>query len=318
MKKVEKSKIPLFAVWVYETVMLFVRFFTYRKKLSTKHNFKEPFFIIGCGRSGNTLLRSMLVAGGEVSIPPESYVWPRIIRRFWPLSFLPWNTLSSFVVSEFEAYKEFNTWETNLYRAHSKARSLPKKKQTLSHIIDIVYRTYIEEKGENADRWGDKTPINTIFIDKIIKIFPKAQFIHIVRDPRDVVCSYTKAGLYNNYWDALAFWKESNNKAIKLKQRLPENQYFQVKYEELVKSPETELKKICGFLNIKYTDKLLDFWKNKDNLGDVAMRKHHENLKNPINTNSIGKWKTVLSREDVERIESVASEVNEDYGYFKP
>lgn len=217
MKKIKKAKIPLLFVWIYESLSLLARFFTIRKRITADHHFKEPFFIIGCGRSGNTLLRSMLVAGEEVSIPPESYVWPRIIRRFWPLSFLPWHILSSFVVSEFESYKEFNTWEINIYRAHARVRGLAKDKQTLSHIMDIVYRTYIEEKKEKATRWGDKTPINTIFIDKIIKIFPKAQFIHIVRDPRDVVCSYTKAGLYDNYWDALDFWKTANNKATKLK-----------------------------------------------------------------------------------------------------
>ncbi|MEQ5791021.1 sulfotransferase [Muricauda sp. NFXS6] len=315
MNNIKKSKVSLLLVWLYETVVVLISFFSVRKKITTRHQFKEPFFIIGCGRSGNTLLRSMLVTGKEVVIPPESYVWPRLIRRFWPMSFLRWEILCSWVIGEFEAHK-FDTWEVNLYKAHEKARGLPKNRRTLSNILHVIYSTYAEEKNQKDIRWGDKTPINTIYIDKLYKIFPNAQFIHIVRDPRDVVCSYVKAGLYDNIWDALDFWIESNKKAVKLETLLGKDQYFQVKYEKLVEFPEDELKKICTFLNINYSTKLLDFWKYSDNLGDVKRRKHHVNIGNPLNTDSIGKWKTVLNQEEKEIIETKAASEMRLFGYL--
>src|SRR5690606_31966252 len=201
-KKTNKSKIPLFFIKLFDRIVLLLRFFCVRKKLTSNHDYLEPFFIIGSGRSGNTLLRSMLVASNQLSIPPESYVWPRIIRRFSAYSFLPWDILSSMIVGEFESYKEYMTWDVNLYPAHQKARKLRKKDQSLSNVINSIYQTYNIAKSQEGIRWGDKTPINTIYINKILKVFPNAQYIHIERDPLDVVCSYVKAGLYSNYEEA--------------------------------------------------------------------------------------------------------------------
>lgn len=305
LKKNIKSKVPLFLVNFFDQLSLISRFFYKRKRLTGSHNFSEPFFIIGSGRSGNTLLRSMLVSGGQVSIPPESYVWPRIIRRFSSYSFLPWELLSSIVVSEYESYKEFNTWEVNLYRAHQAVRKLKNKERTLSNAINCVYQIYNEEKGCQGLRWGDKTPINTIYVDKILNVFPNAQYIHIERDPLDVVCSYVKAGLYETYEEAAFFWKEATNKANTLGKKLPTSQYYKISYEELVTDPETELQKVCIFLNIEYRNSMLDYWKKTNELGDVKLRSHHKNIGKSVNTSSIGKWKNQLSEAEVIKLRSI-------------
>ena len=43
----------------------------------------EPLFIIGAPRSGNTLTRRVLMASGQIYIPPETYVIGEILSR-WP------------------------------------------------------------------------------------------------------------------------------------------------------------------------------------------------------------------------------------------
>ncbi len=306
-----KSKIPLSLVKLLDTLHLGYCFFFKRKKKTTHHDFKEPFFIIGSGRSGNTLLRSMLVAGEEVSIPPESYVWPRIVRMYATYNYLPWEKLCSLIISEFEAYKEFYTWEVNLYKAHEKARNLPKHQQSLSYIINAIYATYQEERGEQGLVWGEKTPINTLFIDKIVKIFPKAKYIHIIREPKDVACSFIKAELKENYQEAAKFWSAYVKKANGLKNITPNEQYLKVRYEKLVSQPETELKKISVFLGISYTPKMLEFYKIKENLGDVKYEKHHHNIGKPVSTNSIGKWKEILSKQEQENIDNITKELFE-------
>ena len=58
----------------------------------------SPIMIVGCGRSGNTLLRSMLVQGGEIAIPPESYVWPSIARGYAKWRYSSWQTVTDQVV----------------------------------------------------------------------------------------------------------------------------------------------------------------------------------------------------------------------------
>jgi len=311
-----KSKTPFLLVWVYDSLKLMFRFFFKRYPISKPYNFTNPFFIIGSGRSGNTLLRSLLVSGNEVSIPPESYVLPRVYRRYKVLSFLKWDVLSSIVVSEFEAYKEYYTWEANLYKAHQKTRAFNKNEKSLAHILNAIYTSYSEPTGINIKRWGDKTPINTIFIDKIARIFPKAQYIHIIRDPRDVVCSYVKANLYDDYNSALAFWKQANIKAEALKEQLSVSQFIQLRYEDLVTNPEQELKRVCVFLNLEYKPEMLLFWQNKDSLGDVKYNEHHKNIGNPISTSSIGKWRQILTSEESAAIEKSVSDLMFRYQYL--
>lgn len=302
----KKSIIPLFFVKLYDSLCLGLNFLLFRRKpFSASHNFPEPFFIIGSGRSGNTLLRSMLVAGNEVSIPPESYVWPRVVRIYATYNFLPWEKLCSLIIAEFEAYKEFYTWEINLYEAHQNARKLPKGKRSLSHIINEVYKTYQKERNEENRIWGDKTPVNTFFIDKIYRVFPDSKYIHILREPKDVACSYIKAGLCENYRQAAEDWKLSVEKALSLKKALSPEQFFQIRYEELVQDPENTLKKIALFLNIPYSDSMLEFYKNTENLGDVKYGDHHKNIGNPVNTSSIGKWEKILSSEEKTMIEQI-------------
>lgn len=315
-KNILKSKIPFFIVSVFDASRLVFNFFTRRHKLTKKYDFNHPFFIIGSGRSGNTLLRSLLVAGEEVTIPPESYVLPRVYRRYKMLSFLDWDILSATIISEFEAYKEFYTWEVNLFEAHQKVRNFKKNEKSLAHILNAVYATYNEKEGSSVKRWGDKTPINTIFIDKISKIFPKAQYIQIIRDPRDVVCSYVKAGLYEDHLEALSFWEQANLKAEVLKRKVPASNFYQIKYEDLVTSPETELPRICEYLKITYDPDMLSFWKNKDQLGDVKYNKHHDNIGNPINNSSIGKWKGVLPEETLSVIMERAQPLMKKYNYI--
>jgi hypothetical protein len=215
--------------------------------------------------------------------------------------------LASIVISEFEAYRAFNTWEINLFEAHQSARKLSKKKQTLSNILHQIYSRYTLEKGFKGSRWGDKTPINTLYADKILKVFPKAQFIYLERDPRDVVCSYVKAGLYEEYESPARFWKACKEMSIRLQKKLPQDQFLTVKYEAMVSAPEEEVQKICSYLGMQYAPDLLNYWQRTEQLGDVNFRAHHENIKSPISTDSIGKWKGQLSQEDLKKISYITN-----------
>ena len=73
-----------------------------------------PFFIIGSGRSGNTLLRSILSGNSNISIPPESYRLPFAIKKFHIFNNRNWEDIISQVLKEFEDCKEFYTWEIDI------------------------------------------------------------------------------------------------------------------------------------------------------------------------------------------------------------
>ena len=74
----------------------------------------RPFFIVGSGRSGNTVLRRMLCAHGDLHIPPETYVLGDVIRVFRRHRGLLWRDLVPLVLGKFEFYPEFVTFDVSL------------------------------------------------------------------------------------------------------------------------------------------------------------------------------------------------------------
>ena len=120
-----------------------------------------PFFIIGSGRSGNTLFRH-----------------------------LAWKDLVYLTLSQFYHHKEFETFNLELRPLVNQLLLVPYELRSLNIILDHFYKYHAETQGISFNRWGDKTPLNTFFLDLIFNVFPKAQFIHIIRDGCDVVPSY--------------------------------------------------------------------------------------------------------------------------------
>ena len=250
----------------------------------------NPFFIIGSGRSGNTLLRAMLVAHPDLSIPPESFVLPAVIRKFYRYDYILWPDLAWMVITEFETYPEFRFWELDTRELYERALALPEKERSLAKLLDLIYVAYEEKHQPGAKRWGDKTPMNTLCLERLNWVYPNAQYIHIIRDGRDVAASYLAAGIFPDLKSACARWVTSIERAQEFGKRVGPERYCEVRYEGLVRNPAPCLQNLSAFLEVTYSEIMLDFWKVSDQLGDTQ-QKHHTNLKNPVNPKSIGRWR---------------------------
>ncbi len=275
----------------------------------------NPFFIIGSGRSGNTLLRRILHAHSELFIPPETYVLGRIIKLFRQYSNMKWSDLVSLIYSRFQFHPEFFIFGIDsLQPLANKVSKCDKRKRSLAYIINSFYLYYAEVHNIKKQRWGDKTPINTFCLDRIYSVFPKAKFIHIIRDGCDVVYSYVNAGIYNEYTEAALRWKISVKLARKFGNKHPEN-YLEIRYEDLVNNPEKEIKKVCDFLEIDFEPQMINSENIADKLGDVAVRKHHANVYKPINKENIGKGRKKMSLEDKIQIDKIIGKELLQLGY---
>jgi len=195
--------------------------------LNRKENY-NPFFIIGSGRSGNTLLRRILHANEHLFIPPETYVLGKIIKLFRQNKNLSWRNLVYLILSHFEFHKEFDTFNISLRPLAERLIRLPKEKRSLAYIINSFYQFYAEEKDLSGKRWGDKTPVNTFHLERIYSVFPDAQFIHIIRDGCDVVWSYFEKGIYNSIELAAKRWLISIKLSKNFGAKHPQ-QYFELK-----------------------------------------------------------------------------------------
>lgn len=291
-----RAPYPQWLYGVYDQVQLIRRFFFLRARLSSPTLAVPPLFIIGSGRSGNTLLRAILYQHPAFCIPPESYVLGDVVRWFRMYSFLPWPTLSAAVLDIFETHPQFHTWEIDLRELRASVRTYAPPRQTLADLLDALYRYYHAIKKPEAVRWGDKTPLNTFYVDRIHSVFPGAQYIHILRDGRDVVASYLGSGHYDSLELACRRWQISIRRAQRFARSIGERQYMEIRYEDLVSTPEETIRGLADFLNVEFIDVMLRPQEIAGDLGDTHLP-HHANVANPISTASIGRWKHELTDE---------------------
>ena len=163
----------------------------------------EPFFIVGSGRCGTTLLRRLLMESSEAHIPPENWrlkdVIPCFKRYQWTVE---WNDLSRLAVNYFAHQGEYNPDKTinkwfdgrSLKPLIDELEAIPSEEQSLARLIDHLYRYHGRVRETKVLRWGDKTPLNVWNMNQISEVFPDAKFVHLLRDGTDVAASFIKAG----------------------------------------------------------------------------------------------------------------------------
>ena len=314
LRFIEKS--PLFIKIIYKRMKFYLRLLYLNKHRITSKQKYDPFFIIGSGRSGNTLLRSMLVRNSNISIPPENGSLCSMFIKYKAISHMPWNIIVSEIIQEFKYGYRFSDWNINIGDIYKNALSLKGKDRTLASILSIFYENYIKYNNEGGYTWGDKTPPNSFCLFEIERIFPNAKFIHIVRDGRDCVASFVKAGFFESDYKKAAYrWNDALKNCINFSNKINKNKFYQVKYEDLVENTEAELINICDFLNVNYKKEMLDNKISTKKINDVTKRKHHKNLLKPINSSSIGKWKSEIDKDNLERVNSIIGKTLNELGY---
>lgn len=271
-------------------------------KLADKNNSLscQPLFIISPGRSGTTLLRSMLVAGGEIAIPPESFVIGPTILKFVSIN-STWNDLVRLVVAQFESHPKFHRWEIDLQPAYGASINIPYSERSLARIIDEIFCCYLQQKFPKAVCWGDKSPINTFYLRWISKTYPRAKYIHMLRDGRDVVASAVERG--RDVKSAVHRWNYGTRECLKLANEVGSERFLVVRYEELVSEPVSTLCSVCSFLGLDYKSRMLDYWKLPTTV-EHRYEHHHQNLTKPVSTKSIGRWPERLEGKQKEYVEA--------------
>jgi hypothetical protein len=190
----------------------------------------SPIFIIGCGRSGTTLLRMMLDSHPRISAGEET----KFLTDLQPIVGEHWRLLS--------AYGFSRAWWLDRIRA----------------FYAGFQADYLARRSKQ--RWAEKTPGYTFHLDFIAELFPDAQYVHMIRDGRDVVASFRdrwgyKAGLRA----ANSVWRESVARARDFGSRLPEGRYQELRYEALVADPETEMRALLAFLGEEWDAQVLRY-----------------------------------------------------------
>jgi hypothetical protein len=272
-----------------------------------------PIFVIGAPRSGTTLLRIMLSSHSRIYIPPESDFIPRLFlgRGRTPMSPRRARRDLRIVLDNRRFFRE---WRGS--PPEPEAFLIDLVEPTPAAFLDALYSAYAAQYG--AARWGDKSPIYTSHVDLLAEIFPKAQFVHLIRDGRDAglsaLAAYPDRFYVDVYWAARS-WRQRVEAARGAGAVLGPECYLEVRYEELTIDPEKVLRSVCSFLGEAYEPAM----SQPQHLGEQLLRPHgrHAPVRDPVRPNS-GRWRTDLAPADQRLFHVVAGPLLRDLGYEVP
>ena len=256
-----------------------------------------PLFIVGAPRSGNTLTRRVLMASGQIYIPPETYVFGELVYRWRRWLFLTWREKVFLFCAYFDRHVHFPDFEIDSLTPFSKeAYELDKSRQNLYGIFECFYAFMAREHGFTEARWGDKTPLNTYFLNNIVRAYPDAYYLYLKRDGRDVVASQLKSDM-RDFEQSAARWVDANascRRHLRRAKRKP----LEIAYEDLVRTPDAIFRSIFEWADLSFDPEYLTRIPAK--LGDVGRHDHHAAVTRPITSSSIGKWTQSLTPEAFE------------------
>lgn len=258
----------------------------------------KPIFIVGVGRSGTSMLQSMLNAHREITFPPETH----FIRTYLSKN------------SEFNSVKEEILNDSDLLKLDLPLKEIIENNSNLDDFYKDLLQEYMYKQGKK--HVGDKDPKNIEYMQLIRKVFPQAIIIHIYRDPRAVIASRMKAKWSKDrpLWQHILAYKTQLNYGCEQGNKLFEN-YIEIKYEKLLEETEEELKKLCKILDLKYDPNMIEFYKSS---GDVVQGEEiswKQNCFNPVMLQNIDKWKNELSEAQIKDIEFVLEDEMKLLGY---
>ena len=251
-------------------------------------NTSKKIFIVGAPRSGTTLLQGMLTAHPRVFSLPETFFFAKVSGKSWIKRYLFWPSIKvrkhlKRLVHEMGRDDLLNKAEIGLFQ-----------RDYARPFVDVMDTMAIDN---GKDVWVEKTPWHLYCIDLILKEIPDAVFIHIVRGGEDTVASLYKASNSNpEGWAFLRTRFKPKFKGFSIKECVERwnrdvsisMNYFRkpghyvVRYEDIVSNPKDEMRAICDFLSIDYSDSMIkssasysrivrtdEAWK-ENTAGDVA------------------------------------------------
>jgi hypothetical protein len=166
---------------------------------------------------------------------------------------------------------------------------------------------------------GDKNPGYTIYTEKLVRIFPEAKFIHIVRDYRDNFVSIKNVDFELPYISlTTAKWRIFLKRFRKAADRHP-GTHLELRYEDLVSDPEKEFNAVCSFLDIPLSNIPLSFHEKKEEAAELypkaILDKYQSSLFKKIDTSKVGIWKKKLKESEIRSADAVAGKYAASAGY---
>ena len=270
-------------------------------------NGRTVVFVVGCPRSGTTLVQQLLNAHPDIRIGPETH----FIHRFWQrrgeygdLRGQGWDRL----VREVSAIPELVDIGISPEEVSAAAGTLEPRHP--GRLLDSL----LEQFAGEATVTGEKTPNHLLYMPLLQDWIPRARFIHVLRDPRAVANSWRDVpwSTGTRYGDA-AIWRHYLRTALRNPPR-PDTQLL-VRYETLVEAPEKAARRMTAFLDVSYDPGMLEHHRSGSIGVNVEREPWTHRAAEPITRAPAYRWERELSPRQVFQVEATVGALMERVGY---
>ncbi len=268
----------------------------------------KPLFIGGCERSGTTMLGAMLGGHSRCLCLPESQFMDDQLAHADADGRIDARAALSRIV----AHERFRLlWDLPSDPAPVQPAELG---ATLADLWTGLALAYGRKLGQPAaDVWIDHTPTNFRRVRGLLRLFPAARFIHLVRDGRAVAASLLPLDWGpNNALHAAEFWMARCALGLAAELDLGTDRVLRVRYEDILQEPESSLRRITSFIGLDYEPEMASA--NASKPTRYHERQHHLVGQAPVPSRAAG-WQQVLSRREVEMFEAETGDFLETLGY---
>ncbi|WP_244443372.1 sulfotransferase [Bradyrhizobium sp. Ai1a-2] len=297
----------------------------------------SPVLLGGENRSGTTLLSVVLDSHPDLAVGPEidflqpPNLGPHILRAtdllearataksaidpFWYEVDHSWYDGVHFVVQ----CRRFGLDFDDVRRLVSKVMT-----ESSSEVVSFADRCrLINEIGEfrractGARRWGLKLQRKITEIDAYARLWPRAHFVHIVRDGRDLAASHLKTVPdwgYRSVAEAARGWLEVVSRPHRL---APPDRYLEVRYEDLVRHPRPTLTEILDHLRLPWHEAVLRHAEQEHALFERPYgHPAAESAGKPMHSGRLGRYAHDLTRAEIAEFEQIAGGELARLGYL--
>jgi Sulfotransferase family len=280
-------------------------------------------FVVGCPRSGTTLLQRMLDAHSQLAVANDTHFIPAALKGLDPRADLP---LTREIVDRVARFRTGGGMGVHRLGLPEDAVAVAAKgARTYPELVSALYLRLADLRGK---AWaGEKTPDYVRHLLLLHTLFPWAKFVHLIRDGRDVTLALVdwahdkrtgrlRGPARSKLWHtnpvaASALWWKWQVDSGKRDAGEVGSRYLEVRYEALVSRPEETLREVVDFLELPF------------DAGMLAYHVGRTRAKPGLGTNKawlpptqgVRDWRTQMSAHDVELVEALAGDLLSELGY---
>ena len=269
--------------------------------------------MIGTERSGTNLMRLILNCHSKIAVPHP----PHIMKNFSRLEALYGNLKNDDnfrkLIRDVVRMVELHPYPWGIKIDEARVFAYAKDRNLLS-VFFSIYDRYLEHVKK--ERWGCKSTFVIHHIASILRYYPDAKFIYMVRDGRDVANS-AKKSIFNRYhvYYAAHLWKQEQQVGFYWLHKLSSYNIFLIKYEELLDNPEGCVKSLCSFLDESFEETMLTYFHSEEAQKCSSISTSWRNTSLPIIRNNSGKYKKESNKEEIALFEAIAAPELDYFSY---